>query len=461
MAEFIGLTASVITVATSTCKAVVRLYNTVESYQSHQQRVRDFLDELEALRAVLEALLQFLTSGPQGSDHRTEAGYDGDENASIDAQCGSEMQDHDFSALKLPITRCGDLCTAFEEELLKCTPKSSTGRHSLREWARFRFMGEDVDGFRRGLAGYKLTISIALTDATLRTTRANGESIARFNGMLEAARADLEDRLCSIDDKLECMLSKDTPISEVDTRNLQIIQKERVSTEKCLEICAGLSRHIDEIHTGTSEDRQEGVEASTSNRITKRGLEGCKESLARTVQELISLERQLLDEMVARSANGPLTSIDFMRLREEREATRQAMDICTSAQEHLKESVNNVENFATGNALQFMASTDGRTIRGKNKGFGAVTGQVGGTYDPASFAELCKIMNAVNLDLTHQTPGAAASSSRQSKETGDTSLEHGQHHTSKFDNQYGKGVRLFGEDEVKGGGFQSRAAKRS
>lgn len=31
-------------------------------------------------------------------------------------------------------------------------------RTSFRDWAKLRYMGDDIDGFRRLLAGYKLTI---------------------------------------------------------------------------------------------------------------------------------------------------------------------------------------------------------------------------------------------------------------------------------------------------------------
>jgi hypothetical protein len=37
---------------------------------------------------------------------------------------------------------------------------------------------------------------------------------------------------------------------------------------------------------------------------------------------------------------------------------------------HLKENISTIENYATGDAIQFMVSTDGHTINGKNRGLG-------------------------------------------------------------------------------------------
>ncbi len=73
----------------------------------------------------------------------------------------------DVSALDLPLLRCGNACKEFQEELLKCLSRSDGGRTSIHDWAKLRYMDDDIDRFRRLLAGYKLTITIALTDTSL------------------------------------------------------------------------------------------------------------------------------------------------------------------------------------------------------------------------------------------------------------------------------------------------------
>jgi hypothetical protein len=103
------------------------------------RRVLDLTEELQALSEVLGLFTEIVNTN----------------------------SDTDLSALKLPLLRCGNICKDFEKELLKCSSRSSGSRTSFRDWARVRYMGDDIDGFRRLLAGYKLTINVALTDANL------------------------------------------------------------------------------------------------------------------------------------------------------------------------------------------------------------------------------------------------------------------------------------------------------
>jgi hypothetical protein len=73
----------------------------------------------------------------------------------------------DLSALEFPLQRCGQVCQEFNKEIDKLASLSGGKRARLLSWAKLRYMGEDIDGFRRLLAGYKMMINIALADATL------------------------------------------------------------------------------------------------------------------------------------------------------------------------------------------------------------------------------------------------------------------------------------------------------
>lgn len=138
MAETIGITSGLLTLAVFALQAGTTLYNTIQSFRSHPIHVRELVQELEALNTVLQALSETIDSA-----------------------------DINLSSLDLPLLRCGSACKDFEQELLKCSSRSNGGRTSFRDWAKLKYMGDNIDGFRRLLAGYKLTISIALTDATL------------------------------------------------------------------------------------------------------------------------------------------------------------------------------------------------------------------------------------------------------------------------------------------------------
>ena len=139
MAEPIGVASGLLALATFAFQSSVTLYSTICSFESHPKRVRDLEEELEALSSVLASLSEIATVTANGVP----------------------------SALDLPLLRCGKSCKEFEEEIRKCSSRSGGGRTSFRDWARLRYMGEDIDGFRRLLAGYILTINIALTDANL------------------------------------------------------------------------------------------------------------------------------------------------------------------------------------------------------------------------------------------------------------------------------------------------------
>ena len=139
MAETIGVASGVLAFTTFAFQSSIKLYELLKSFQCHQQRVRDLLDELGALNGVLASLRDTVQN----------------------------LDDLDFSGLEIPLQRCGSACTDFEEEILKCASHSTGDRTSFRDWAKLRYMGDDVDGFRRMLASYKLTINVALTDASL------------------------------------------------------------------------------------------------------------------------------------------------------------------------------------------------------------------------------------------------------------------------------------------------------
>lgn len=139
MAEAIGVASGLVGLATFAGQCSVTLYETIASYQSHQQRVRDLVEETNALADVLHSLANTARGNP-------------------------ELQ---IPALTIPLQRCAKACLEFEQEIKKFSSRSSGNRTSFRDWARLRYMGEDVDGFRRLLSGYKMTITIALTDASM------------------------------------------------------------------------------------------------------------------------------------------------------------------------------------------------------------------------------------------------------------------------------------------------------
>lgn len=139
MAEAIGVVSGLLTLASFAFQSSTELYQMIQSFRSHPKDVRDLEEELEALCGVLAQLTDTI-------------------NATTEL---------DLSSLDLPLRRCGNACKEFKQELEKCSSRSSASRTSFRDWAKLKYMGENIDNFRRLLAGYKITICIALADANL------------------------------------------------------------------------------------------------------------------------------------------------------------------------------------------------------------------------------------------------------------------------------------------------------
>ena len=138
MAEPVGLASDLLTLATFAFKASLSLYETVNSFRSHTKHVHDLIEELKALSGVLALLQKLLDT----------------------------TTDENLSALKLPLQHCGNACSEFEQKIIKYSSRSAN-RTSFRDWAKLQYLGDDIDGFRQMLSGYKLTINVALTDANL------------------------------------------------------------------------------------------------------------------------------------------------------------------------------------------------------------------------------------------------------------------------------------------------------
>ncbi|CZR62675.1 uncharacterized protein PAC_12572 [Phialocephala subalpina] len=366
MAEAIGLASGLLTLAGFAFQSSITLYQTVQSFRFHPKQLRDLKEELEALSGVLTSLTETV----------------------------SAATDVDLSALGLPLLRCGNACKEFEQEILKCSSRSGGSRTSFRDWAKLRYMGDNIDGFRQLLAGYKSTINIALTDANLRKSSVTTESLEIYKALLQTATDDLEAHLQNIDEKLETIFSRTVTESPEDAAELRLIKEERMSAQKCLQICAQLSDHINQIQL-TPE-----LPITLPERLTTEGLRECKRSLDLTTAKLESYMKDRIDRLVRKSKIATTSEedlADLARLQEEWETTRQSREICSKAETHLKENITTIDNYATGDAIQFMVSTDGNIVHGKNRGVGWKTRQVGGHLSDVSVQQLSRDMSGVRF----------------------------------------------------------------
>ncbi|KAL2128248.1 hypothetical protein VTI74DRAFT_9451 [Chaetomium olivicolor] len=412
MADPISLSSGLVTLVAFALKSSTLLYNTVKSYRSHPKNVRELKDELEALAAVLRALSETV----------------------------EQNKNTDFTALKLPLLRCGNACKEFDEVIAKCSSRSDGSRTSFRDWAKLKYMGEGIDEFRRMLAGYKSTINIALADANLRQSSVTTESLEAYKVMIKDATADLEDHLKSIDEKLESTFSRAADESDEDAIQMRQMQEERSSTQQGLAICAQLSTHISQIQPLLAADHgQRSADAPATSpvmaeRITREGLEECQDTLSNTANRLEKHLKSVMDRLMAKTKtalSSPQDAAELGRLQEEWETARLCLDICSKAKENAtKVTINVFENMkGDEDVLQFFASTTGKIVHAKNVSLGPRGVQFGGQLSDASIQQISRdFSRATRVAPTDPMPDIVTSADRAD--------------VSAFQARYGSGFKL-------------------
>jgi hypothetical protein len=137
MAEVIGVASGLLTLIAFAYKSSKSLYDLIHDIQNSPKSIRQLREELGDVGAVLQSLEQTVSN-----------------------------DDDDFTALKIPLQRCGDACLEFQAVIVKFYSVNSK-RASLKDWIKIKYMGEDINGFKNMLAGYKSTINIAIGDVNL------------------------------------------------------------------------------------------------------------------------------------------------------------------------------------------------------------------------------------------------------------------------------------------------------
>lgn len=140
MADALNITSGILAAGGSALKASTALHELIRSFRSQDRDARALEAEINDLNVVLESLLEMIANNPN----------------------------HDFTALELPLQRCGRVCEEYYSVVQKCTQRSSDkSRPSVRDWIAQKYLQGDINNFKEMLAMYKATIKIALADANL------------------------------------------------------------------------------------------------------------------------------------------------------------------------------------------------------------------------------------------------------------------------------------------------------
>jgi hypothetical protein len=272
-----------------------------------------------------------------------------------------------------------------------------------------------------------------------RKSSVTAEGLETYRNLIKTATDDLEAHLQSIDEKLETIFGHTVTGSGSDATELRLIKEERMSTQKCLQICAQLSDHIDQIqlppNRSDGSPRHIGLD-DVPVRLTTEGMRECKKSLAVTVAKLERHMKDLIDRLVTKSKPATTSKEDLaelIMLREQWDTARQCMDICSKADTHLKENVSTIDNYATGDAVQYMVSTDGSIIHGRNRGLGWRSRQVGGHLNDVSLQQISRDFSSTSFQNTVSSGGNIPSVPNDGAENKPG---------SEFNERYGQGFKL-------------------
>lgn len=375
MAEFIGIASGLASLVVSTLQSSQKLHQALKSFQTHQRTIRELKQEVEALIGVLQAL--------QETINKTNL---------------------DLSALQIPLSRCGTACLEFEKVIAKSTTHSGGTKTSIRDWTRFKYMGDDITGFKNALAGYKSTIAIALGDANIRTATVTADLLDQYKEMIQDTSADLEERLQEIDVKLNRLVSRTVEFSDNEEVEQQQMEAERESIQKCLDICMEVSEHLEEaqskhlrdISTQSNTDQRS---TSSSNgmrarQMTSQTIQNCRTDLTSTRSQLQLQLSKINEQLQSLSQQDNLgkSESETQNIRDELESVRKCLDICAEAGEQLTEDrVNVFEDVSmSDDGHQIIISTFGDLISAKHITIGARSDQWLGQFSNTSLQQLSK-----------------------------------------------------------------------
>jgi hypothetical protein len=213
--------------------------------------------------------------------------------------------------------------------------------------------------------------------------------------MIEITTTDLKEHLQQIDNKLHTPSLQGARISDEEAAERQRMQEERESTQQCLDICAEVSLHIDQVQPNTLQNIS--TPSDTHHRpvtlpwtslpaslVTANTLKECKERLKNTISQL---ERHLQDinKGLQNVSSQSLDASDEQvaeqeRIQEEVESIKQCLVICDRAAEQadraFQDRTNAFEDVSmTDDGQQVIVSTFGDLISAKRVTAGARSAQ--------------------------------------------------------------------------------------
>ncbi|KAJ5647174.1 hypothetical protein N7490_003546 [Penicillium lividum] len=220
-----------------------------------------------------------------------------------------------------------------------------------------RYMGEDITGFKDMLASYKSTVSLALAYTNLRTTKTIRGILEEYKELIENTKCDLENHLQDIRERLQTASAQGPVVSGIYTAELQLMEEEKNSTQKSLEICevAHSLSHFDHMSSFFN--------PNVSSLINAEGLNSTYKEITswklRLLQHLHGVDRIVQGQQrnMPRLSNEP--EPEEQNFREELRGTESLLNFCKQVEEEAKQQrTHYFEDVSTGdNSRQAIVTT--------------------------------------------------------------------------------------------------------
>ena len=230
--------------------------------------------------------------------------------------------------------------------------------------------------------------------------------------------------------------------TDEDAAELRRLKEEHLSTEKCLEICAQLSEHIDQIKVPSKlQNCHPGSVGALPEKVVNESLQECHQSLAHASSELETYMRDTIQRLVAKSKTAMTSKeevADLARIWDELETTLKRKVMFSAAESRLHENISKIENYGKGDARQIMVATDDKTLHGKNHGEGWRSFQVGGRMSEAALQDVVRNMCSLR-DRRPDDDGPSPPGETPTRIVDDVAERAS---VAKFRDQYGRGFQL-------------------
>ncbi|KAK5103205.1 hypothetical protein LTS08_004010 [Lithohypha guttulata] len=211
MAEVIGAVSGLAALIGIACKGIQSLIKCLKEIHNAPDVVLELIAQLEAILVVLQSL---------------EKTIDGDDDA--------------LKTLKGPIEWCGTACIQLRTRLIGLGSNQSHASR-LVDWTKLKFMGNDIEDFKKAMASYKSTICIAVGDVNLRELKVSQKVLSEYRDLIGQTQKSLEQRLDQFHDRLKSVYTSTEPTSESEQRTA-IAEAEH--TKRCIQICEEAAENI-------------------------------------------------------------------------------------------------------------------------------------------------------------------------------------------------------------------------